>query len=55
MAAAEMTFLHGQLTERKQRLESVMEATPGDAHLQAMYGRLQMKLEPFAVRWRPTQ
>ncbi len=36
MAAAEMSFLHGQLRERKERLESVMQATPNDASLQAL-------------------
>lgn len=48
MAAAEISFLHGQLRERKQRLESVMQATPNDASLQALLHEVDSALDRFA-------
>ncbi|MGA3133152.1 MAG: SpoIIE family protein phosphatase [Terracidiphilus sp.] len=49
MAAAEMSFLHGQLEERKSRLETVVAATPGDASLQALLREVDSALDRFAA------
>lgn len=49
MAAAEMSFLHGQLEERKRRLESVIHATPNDANLEALLRDVDSALDRFAA------
>ena len=49
MAAAEITFLHGQLQERKQRLESVIQTTPDDANLQALLREVDSALDRYAA------
>lgn len=49
MAAAEMSFLQGQLNERKQRLESVIQAAPGDASLQALLHEVDSALDRFGA------
>jgi len=49
MATTEMGFLHGQLRERKGRLESVIAATPGDANLQALLHEVDSALDRFAA------
>src|SRR5579859_2704073 len=47
MAAAEMSFLHGQLKERKHRLETVIQTAPDDAGLQALLHEVDSALDRF--------
>jgi phosphoserine phosphatase RsbU/P len=47
MAAAEMSFLQGQLKERKQRLETVLRATPDDSSLQALLHEVDSALDRY--------
>jgi sigma-B regulation protein RsbU (phosphoserine phosphatase) len=49
MAAAEMSFLHGQLEVRKHRLETVIQAAPEDASLQALLHEVDAALDRFAA------
>jgi sigma-B regulation protein RsbU (phosphoserine phosphatase) len=49
MAAAEMSFLHNQLEERKRRLESVIPQTPDDANLEALLREVDSALDRFAA------
>jgi phosphoserine phosphatase RsbU/P len=49
MAAIEMSFLQGQLKERKHRLEVVIEATPDDATLQSLLHEVDSALGRFAA------
>jgi sigma-B regulation protein RsbU (phosphoserine phosphatase) len=49
MAAAEMSFLYGQLEERKRRLETVVTAAPGDASLEALLREVDSALDRFAA------
>jgi sigma-B regulation protein RsbU (phosphoserine phosphatase) len=49
MAAAEMSFLHNQLEERKRRLETVISRTPGDANLEDLLREVDGALERFAA------
>ena len=49
MATTEIGFLQGQLKERKQRLESVIEATPNDASLYALLHEVDSALDRFAT------
>jgi sigma-B regulation protein RsbU (phosphoserine phosphatase) len=49
MAAAEMSFLHSQLEERKRRLESVIAQTPDDAKLEALLREVDSALDRFAA------
>jgi len=48
MATAEMNFLRGQLEERKTRLETVLERTPGEANLEALLREVDSALDRFA-------
>jgi sigma-B regulation protein RsbU (phosphoserine phosphatase) len=48
MAAAEMSFLHNQLEERKRRLESVVALTPEDANLEALLREVDSALDRLA-------
>ena len=47
MVAAEMSFLHNQLEERKRRLETVVQATPDDANLQGLLREVDSALDRF--------
>jgi len=47
MAAAEMSFLHGQLEERKRRLETVIQTNPNDAALEALLHEVDSALDRF--------
>ena len=47
MVSAEMSFLHDQLEERKQRLQMVMQATPKDATLEALLQEVDSALDRF--------
>ena len=49
MAAAEMSFLHSQLEERKRRLETVVAAKPDDAALEALLREVDSALDRFAA------
>jgi sigma-B regulation protein RsbU (phosphoserine phosphatase) len=49
MAAAEMGFLHGQLEERRHRLETVVAATPDDANLASLLREVDSALDRFAA------
>jgi len=49
MAATEIGFLHGQLEERKRRLETVIATTPGDANLEALLREVDSALDRFAA------
>ena len=49
MASAEMSFLHGQLEERKRRLDTVIQATPSDANLEALLREVDSALDRFAA------
>jgi len=49
MATAEMDFLHGQLQERKRRLETVITKTPHDADLEALLRDVDSALDRFAA------
>lgn len=49
MAAAEMNFLHGQLEERKRRLETALAATPANANLEALLREVDAALDRFAA------
>jgi len=49
MATVEMGFLQGQLKERRQRLQVVIEATPDDATLQSLLLEVDSALDRFAV------
>ena len=49
MAAADMDFLHGQLEERKRRLETVMTLKPDDANLEALLREVDLALDRFAA------
>ncbi|MGB6132698.1 MAG: SpoIIE family protein phosphatase [Acidobacteriaceae bacterium] len=48
MATAEMNFLRGQLEERKTRLETVLERTPGEANLEALLREVDSALDRFS-------
>lgn len=48
MATVEMGFLQGQLKERKHRLETVIQASPADANLQALLQEVDSALDRFA-------
>lgn len=47
MAAAEMSFLHGQLEQRKRRLETVIHAVPNDAAVEALLREVDSALDRF--------
>jgi len=49
MAATEMDFLHGQLEERKLRLETAITLTPQDAQLEALLREVDSALDRFAA------
>jgi sigma-B regulation protein RsbU (phosphoserine phosphatase) len=49
MAATEINFLHGQLEERKHRLETVLTRMPGDAGLEALLREVDSALDRFAA------
>ena len=49
MAAAEMDFLHGQLKERKRRLETAITLTSHDANLEALLSEVDSALDRFAA------
>ncbi|HTX42124.1 MAG TPA: SpoIIE family protein phosphatase [Acidobacteriaceae bacterium] len=49
MATAEMSFLRSQLEERKHRLETVLERTPGEANLEALLREVDSALDRFAA------
>jgi len=49
MAAAEMSFLYSQLEERKRRLETVIQAAPHDANLEALFREVDAALDRFAA------
>jgi phosphoserine phosphatase RsbU/P len=49
MAAIEMDFLHGQLQERKRRLETAVNLTPQDANLTALLREVDSALERLAA------
>jgi sigma-B regulation protein RsbU (phosphoserine phosphatase) len=49
MAAAEMSFLHKQLEERKRRLEAVVAHAPDDASLEALLREVDSALDRFAA------
>lgn len=49
MATAEMSFLHGQLEERKRRLETVIQASPKDANVEALLREVDSALDRFAA------
>lgn len=49
MAAAEMDFLHGQLEERKRRLETAITLTPQGAKLEALLLEVDSALDRFAA------
>ena len=49
MAATEINFLHSQLDERKQRLETVLAVTPGDANLEALLREVDSALDRLAA------
>lgn len=49
MAAAEMSFLHNQLEERKRRLETVIQATPDGPDLEALLREVDSALDKFAT------
>jgi sigma-B regulation protein RsbU (phosphoserine phosphatase) len=49
MAAAEMSFLHSQLEERKRRLETVITQTPDDASLEALLREVDSALDRLAA------
>ena len=49
MAAAEMGFLHGQLEERKHRLETVIKLSPEDPNLHALLREVDSALDRFAA------
>lgn len=49
MAAAEMSFLHNQLEERKRRLEMVITQSPEDANLEALLREVDSALDRFAA------
>ena len=49
MAAAEMSFLHNQLEERKDRLQAVIHARPNDANLEALLREVDSALDRFAA------
>jgi sigma-B regulation protein RsbU (phosphoserine phosphatase) len=49
MAATEMSFLHGQLKERKQRLETAITLSPHDANLEALLSEVDSALGKFAA------
>ena len=49
MAATEMDFLHGQLEERKRRLETTIALTPQDAKLEALLLEVDSALDRFAA------
>lgn len=48
MIAAEMSFLHNQLEERKGRLEAVIQTKPNDANLEALLREVDSALDRFA-------
>ncbi len=47
MAAAEMSFLHGQLEERKRRIETVIAQTPDNENLEALLRDVDSALDRF--------
>jgi sigma-B regulation protein RsbU (phosphoserine phosphatase) len=49
MAATEIDFLHGQLEERKRRLEAVITITPCDSNLEALLREVDSALDRFAA------
>lgn len=49
MAAAEMSFLHSQLEERKRRLETVITQTPNDTNFEALLREVDSALDRFAA------
>jgi phosphoserine phosphatase RsbU/P len=49
MATVEMDYLHGQLKERKSRLETVLTHTPGDANLKALLREVDSALDRFTA------
>lgn len=48
MATVEMGFLQGQLKERKQRLEAVLQATPHEANLESLLREVDSALDRVA-------
>jgi len=49
MAAAEMSFLHSQLEERKRRLETALTLTPDGANVEALLREVDSALDRFAA------
>jgi sigma-B regulation protein RsbU (phosphoserine phosphatase) len=49
MATTEIDFLHGQLEERKRRLETVITQQPGDENLEALLREVDSALDRFAA------
>ena len=49
MAAAEMSFLHSQLEERKRRLETVITQTPNNTNLESLLREVDSALDRFAA------
>ncbi|MGP8250802.1 MAG: SpoIIE family protein phosphatase [Terracidiphilus sp.] len=49
MAAAELSFLHSQLEERKRRLETVITQAPDDANLETLLREVDSALDRFAA------
>jgi sigma-B regulation protein RsbU (phosphoserine phosphatase) len=49
MATAETSFLHGQLEERKRRLEAVILATPDEENVRGLLREVDSALDKFAA------
>ncbi|HEY2466230.1 MAG TPA: SpoIIE family protein phosphatase [Terracidiphilus sp.] len=49
MATAETSFLHGQLEERKRRLEAVVLATPNEENVRGLLREVDSALDKFAA------
>jgi len=49
MASVEMDFLHGQLEERKRRLQTAIALTPQDANIAALLREVDSALDRFAA------
>ena len=49
MATAELNFLHGQLEERKRRLETIIAHRPDDANLEALLREVDAALDRFSA------
>ena len=49
MATAETSFLHGQVEERKRRLEAVILATPDEENVRGLLREVDSALDKFAA------